>query len=318
MQKKTTFIRRLDTRKDLMQTAELIEISFSPHLDPDGHHYLRQIRRAAKNHRLVKWAFAAGEWVSYPLNGFVWEENDRVVGNLSLIPFYWKRRWIVLIANVSVHPDFRRKGIARQLTQHAIDYLKRMKVASVWLHVREENHIARKLYGSFDFIERNHRDTWVSKDPYPLLASRSNDRIEKSRNRQDWSLQEEWLKLNYPKEIRWHLSFDSSRFKPGIVTALKRHFAGQKMEHFSAFQQGKIVAIATWEPSFTYADPIWLAVKPGCETVIPLLLSKIKMEHSPSRRLIINYPAGKSHTHFSQAGFELVNTLVWMEITSKQ
>jgi ribosomal protein S18 acetylase RimI-like enzyme len=297
-----------------MQVAELIETSFGPHLDPDGHIYIRQIRKAANNHRLVKWTFAAGEWISYPLNGFVWQEDHRVVANLSLIPFHWKRKWIFLIANVAVHPDYRQKGIAGTLTQHALEHLKKLRIDTVWLHVREENFIARHLYESFHFNERCRRDTWVSKEPYLPEKDPANVMIKNARHYRDWPCQEKMLDLFYPEEIRWHLSLNPSLMKPGILSALKRHLNGQQIVHFSAYFENELAAIATWESSFTYADPVTLAVHPGGEKAIPGLLSAVKQKQSPTRPLLINFPAGQLEVIFSRAGFERINRLVWMNL----
>ena len=63
----------------------------------------------------------------------------RIVGNLSLIPFVRRGHVVYLIANVAVHPDYRRRGIARQLTQTALDYLRQRGVSSAWLQVRDDN-----------------------------------------------------------------------------------------------------------------------------------------------------------------------------------
>lgn len=57
-------------------------------------------------------------------SGFVWEENGQIIGNLSLIPSTKGGRRVVVIANVAVHPDHRRRGIAHELTQRALQTLR--------------------------------------------------------------------------------------------------------------------------------------------------------------------------------------------------
>jgi ribosomal protein S18 acetylase RimI-like enzyme len=308
-------LRRLDTRKDLAQAANLIETCFYPNLDPDGYLYLKQIRRAADDHRLVHWSYAAGELVSYPLNGFVWEEDGQVVGNLSLIPFYWKGQWIFLIANVAVHPEFRRRGIARRLTNAALEHLSKLKISSVWLHVREDNLAARYLYESFHFVERSTRDTLVSRNPFPEPEAMSSEYRISSLARQDWASQLTRLQANYPAEIAWHFSFNPERFKPGFWGSFRRHLDGQESKSWSIYKNNTLVVSAFWESSFAYADPIWLATLPGeNQEGIANLLIYIKITHSPARPLTINYPTGKDRTAFTQAGFDLLNTLIWMEI----
>ena len=44
------------------------------------------------------------EIASLPLTGYVWEQDGRIVGNASLIPFRDNGKRIFLIANVATHP----------------------------------------------------------------------------------------------------------------------------------------------------------------------------------------------------------------------
>ena len=115
-------LRPFDVRHDLSRVADLVELCFADSLDPDGQNYLRQMRSAARNPVYLHWASAAAERVPMPLSGYVWEEDKRLVGNLTLIPFNVHGRRYYLIANVAVHPEFRRLGIARKLTSRAIQH----------------------------------------------------------------------------------------------------------------------------------------------------------------------------------------------------
>ncbi len=148
-------IRKVNVRQDLLAVADLIEVCFSSTLDEDGRDYLRHLRWAARDFNYLSWLQGAAERIAAPLYGFVWEENGRIVGNLSLIPFVRRGHFVYLIANVAVHPDYRRNGIAHQLTQTALDYVRRRGVSSVWLQVRDDNPVAYHLYLSLGFIERS-------------------------------------------------------------------------------------------------------------------------------------------------------------------
>ena len=100
-------IRPLDPRRDLGQVADLVELCFKNTLDPDGKDYIRQMRKAARNPMV---GLTGSALVSGPtqMRGYVWEEDSKIVGNLSLIPFYQRLQKIYLIANVAVHPENRR------------------------------------------------------------------------------------------------------------------------------------------------------------------------------------------------------------------
>jgi ribosomal protein S18 acetylase RimI-like enzyme len=49
---------------------------------------------------------------------------------------------IYLIANIATHPDYRRKGIARALTERSMQHAHEKKVDNIWLHV---HHISKTI-----------------------------------------------------------------------------------------------------------------------------------------------------------------------------
>jgi hypothetical protein len=55
------------------------------------------------------------------------------------------------MANVAVHPDFRRMGIGRQLLEEAVDYIKHLQGRDILLQVRLHNSAAIRLYESLGF-----------------------------------------------------------------------------------------------------------------------------------------------------------------------
>jgi predicted N-acetyltransferase YhbS len=120
-------LRAINVLRDLPEVADLIELCFFNTMDGEGQRYVRDMRRAGHDDSFLKWASRAAESTSLPLSGYVWEENGRIVGNASLVPFRHQKKRIYLIANVAVHPDYRRKGIARAVTERAM------------LHAREKD-----------------------------------------------------------------------------------------------------------------------------------------------------------------------------------
>ncbi len=55
------------------------------------------------------------------------------------------------LLNLAIHPNWRKKGLAAQLLNHAIDFLKRKNAAHFFLEVREGNLDAIRLYSKFGF-----------------------------------------------------------------------------------------------------------------------------------------------------------------------
>lgn len=312
---KTTHIRLLDVHRDLSPVADLIEICFASTLDADGREYLRQIRRAAADPAYLRWVAGAFERVSMPLFGYIWEQDRRVIGNLSLIPIYKNRQWVYLIANVAVHPDYRRQGIARELTLRALDHIRERRVRSAWLQVRDDNASAYHLYRASGFVERSRRTTWVNKFNPPVSL---NGEIEVTGRRAgDWEKQRAWLEEIYPLDVTWNLSYELGRFHPGILRQTWQWLNGETQEHWAARSAAsrQPLGFASWEPQRTNNDQIWLCAPPETEDAAArALLPHVRQYLAARRRPInVNFPFQRAVKAFSDMGFSALNTLIWME-----
>ncbi len=207
-------LRPLDVRRDLGAVADLVELCFADTLDPEGRKYLREMRATARNKHLLRWFGSLGERGPTPVSGYVWEQDSRLVGNLSLIPLISQGSRRYLIANVAVHPQYRGRGIARSMTIAAMDYARGRKVKVVWLQVRHDNPPALHLYTSLGFRQRAQRTTWnntrdVQHTPTPAGVVLGQQRY------RHWAQQRAWLERLYPPEMEWHLRLDGKRDQRG-------------------------------------------------------------------------------------------------------
>lgn len=310
----TLHIRPVDVRRDISAIADLIDVCFAPFMDADGQEYLRHLRRAAEDPSLQRWVDGPNERVSLPLSGYVWEENGRIVGNLSLIPFYRRGVWRTMIANVAVHPDFRRRKIARQLTLKALEHIREHRVPEAWLQVRVDNPAAQALYLSLGFQERSRRATWElyhNDAPMPSLALVEVNR----RGSKDWLAQSAWLERIYPPEVAWNLGFAADNMAPSLWKTAWRWIENDILDHWRACKFDETLGFVTWEAPAHTAGAVWLAPNPTCEDEAMLALLAILRQYIPVRRPIsLNYPAGLAASAFQQAGFTLLNTLIWMSV----
>jgi ribosomal protein S18 acetylase RimI-like enzyme len=308
-------IRPLDTHRDLAQAADLIELCFSATMDDDGRSYLRQIRGAGEDHNQVSWVPGAGERISVPLYGYVWEENGRIVGNLSLIPFMDGLKWIYLIANVAVHPAYRGQGIGRILTERALEHIQEREAAA-WLQVRDDNDIAQNLYRSLGFIEKARRTNWRYKPGNAAgTPPISPEVVIQNRSSTIWKDQKFWLNQAYPPEIGWYLSFNKKRYGPSLWQTFIRFVGGNDMRHWSGYLNNRLIGVVTWEPGRS-VDVIWLGLDIKYEDVaIQALVTYLCNTLCNRPGFIINYPANRGKQALRKVSFVEQNTLIWMEKT---
>lgn len=308
-------IRPLRSRNDLAAVADLVELCFADSMDPDGREYLRQMRRIARNN----YEYAPGMYPfdrgKLPIKGFIWEEDGQVIGNLTIISFIQGDFRTYLIANVAVHPNYRRRGIARKLTMAGLEYARTHGAPTTWLHVRDDNLGAIELYRQLGFIERARRSTWQAE----LTSSRAKLSLPegvqiRTPPRRDWPSIAQWLDLNYPPEVSWNFKFDKENYQPGVWFEFWRFMKGERMIHLAVYKNSQVIGSMIWEPTTLYADALWIASPPEFENeAIPALLSKSRTWLPSSRPLAVNYPAGRADQAFLMCDFSLQNTLIWME-----
>lgn len=75
------------------------------------------------------------------------------------------------ITNVAVHPDYRRKGFAKQLIEALIVIAKEKKLTSLTLEVREHNEAAISLYEAMGFEQVGRRKGYYEGKEDALLMT---------------------------------------------------------------------------------------------------------------------------------------------------
>lgn len=306
-------LRRLDIRRDLAKVADLVELCFYDTLDPEGRQYLSEMRRAAKNASLLGWASNLMDESPMPPSGYVWEEDGRLVGNLSLIPIAWQGKKGYMIANVATHPEYRGRGIAMALTITALKHAREHGSASVWLQVRDDNPTAIHIYEVNGFIERQRRTSWYSGPSNRVFDKPAGVKISR-RTSAHWRLQREWLQRLYPAELNWNMPLDWNLFRPDIWGKVYRTFVLEFLQHWSVVRDGKLEGVLSWRHTSSFTDPLWLAI-PGNidQDALLVLLSRTRDIIRVTQPLSLNFPAGEAAEVLKLAGFYAQQTLIWME-----
>jgi len=139
-------LRPYDPFRDTDAVADVIEAAFGDELALTGNEIIGEMRRWARWWPLL--------WLLNPVDplsaGFVWLEEGRIVGNISL----WltdPRAGHWLISNVAVLADYRRRGIGQRLVAAGLDLIRARGGKAALLQVRQDNPAAIALYARFGF-----------------------------------------------------------------------------------------------------------------------------------------------------------------------
>ena len=137
-------LRPVNPGSDLVDLADLVELVFGPGMDQAGREAVREMRLLGRS---GLGALPGMNDLAQGLGlGYVWEVQGRLVGNISLFASNKPHPDTWLIANVGVHPDFRRRGIGDRLVQAGLAQIRRRGGRLALLQVDCDNDTARRLY----------------------------------------------------------------------------------------------------------------------------------------------------------------------------
>jgi ribosomal protein S18 acetylase RimI-like enzyme len=306
-------LRPLNVLRDLSEVADLIELCFSPTMDNDGQRYLSDMRRASRDDSFLRWASRMTETASLPMMGYVWEQDGRIIGNASLILFRDRGKRIFLVANVATHPDHRRRGIGRALTERVMKQARDRNASAIWLHVRDDNPGAISLYQDLGFQEIARRTTWQA-SPEPRLAYPESDIKIVPRHPRFWPLQQDWLHRFYPKDLSWYQSWNINALRPGLWNWVYLLFIDFNIKQWAAVQNDELLATLAWMPQGGRSESLYAATGStgASPEALTLLLIHARRAIGYPPYLTLDYPAEEMTQAISAAGFKPRRTLLWM------
>lgn len=142
-------IRPLDYARDLDALGELLDLAFQEEIIGSSAQMRQEFRLYARLMYFFHWIYLI-PMLRDSFRGFVWLEDGKLVGNVTLSTVnYDRRRW--LISNVATHPSYRRHSIATQLMQRAIEEATHRGAEIIMLDVRLNNTGAIQLYEKLGF-----------------------------------------------------------------------------------------------------------------------------------------------------------------------
>lgn len=238
------------------QVMRLLNRVFRQSLDADG----RRALNSMSNHTTT--LMRLQHWSSKIAPGFIWEFEKQIVGNVSIIPTKVNGR--IIIANVAVHEDFRRRGIARGLMEATLNHLHARGTETVMLQVDVDNHGAEHLYRSLGFHDMGSTTYWLAapgqwrelayEDAFEIRPMRGNE------HRVAYAVDND----SYPLDLNWPDPINHTLYKPSFWRAIDDFMNGRSHE-------------------------VWVA--PSEDNHQPLALGAIWSEWGRPHRLTMRVPA---------------------------
>ncbi len=239
-------MRPLDIARDLNGFGDLNAIAFSGELSRRGtdiHEELKSIRRLIP---VVKALGRVSDGFRHLIDGFVWENNSQIVGSVLVQRMgNDNTRWY--IAAVAVHPNYRRRGIARRLLNAAIEHARAHGAHACILDVRVDNAPAYELYKSLGFIHYDSTSEFkleaLPDGPFPKISPPYKLRPWRLR---EWKISHQLTLAETPKRVQEFLPIREDVYR---ITSLQRmtlpminRLQGLAVHRFVIEHNGKPVA----------------------------------------------------------------------------
>jgi predicted N-acetyltransferase YhbS len=304
-------LRPVNPRSDMAQVADLIGLAFRGELDAGGLQMIREMR-----------AFGRAGWLGYQLSrlmlppaarphGFVWQEQGHIVGNASLLAVEgYPQRWV--LANVAVHPEWRRRGIARMLVVASLAEAARLGAHRLILQVGQSKREVQALYANLGFVTTSARTLWTrpARLPAPLGVAQDGPQ---PRLPAEWEEQWTFLKLLHPEGLIWPFPPEDDLFRP---TGMSAFLGAGRVRHWLWRQEGEIVASLTAQARAALQE--WRLIL-GCAPAMRGKLEAAMLAHAlaelPSDLpASLEYPSGPPDAALEALGFRAGRALTWMAL----
>lgn len=228
----TPELRRVQLRQDLGAIADLIELAFGQTMDASGKAAVREMRALSQS-GFVLWLLTGFDRaITRSLgSGYVWVDSgtNKLVGNVSIYPTGYDNAWVV--ANVAVHPNFRRRGIALTMMEAALETIAQKRGSEAILQVEAHNEGAKRLYEQLGFSTLRTFTRWRRRpyqEPPTPLSNRPQITLAGGRDwRSIWNLAES-VRSNAQGGMGWLRPTYLHVFRPSLWKSV----FGAKVERF--------------------------------------------------------------------------------------
>ncbi|MBK8934753.1 MAG: GNAT family N-acetyltransferase [Candidatus Promineifilaceae bacterium] len=308
--------RPINLNKDIPQVLELLQIAFGESLDAEGRRALQgYYAPQSQMQPAILWRLNPA--ASRLSQGYVWEENGRVVGNTTLLTTRLHGRF--LIVNVAVHPDYRRRGIARLLMQAVTDNVRQRGGREILLQVDHNNSHAIDLYTDLGYANLGAMTTWTAvAGRVHALENPSTIPIRELRAR-EWHQAYDLDRLALSPDLNWPEPILPDTYRLGFWRRVANFTNARTAETWVAARHERLVGMASIWSEWGRAHQLLLRVQPNWmgELERPLLAKALRrLPYLPRRNIRIDHPADDQLTNdlLREANFKPQRTLIHMRL----
>jgi len=299
--------------------ADLIELCFAADMDAGGRSVIREMRFVSH----FGWALPALNAIGlaqYPwLQGFVWVEEGKVVGCVNVQPGTGQAAtW--LIANVAVHPRFRRQGIALAMVRASLDLVHRQGGTAVQLQVDDDNQGAIELYRQMGFTHVTTHTAWARPALTPAPELPLTDLHIRRRRPDEWAEEMDLARRVRPEGFLWNQPLRAADFNSTLMQSVDRWLAAQVEEHWVAKdpQSGQLAGSLVVRINYPEGDRLILCVHPDYEGRVekPLLAEGLRRVAQRPWLTRIEHPseAAAAEAALREYKFERGRALRWLKL----
>lgn len=311
-------LRPVDMSRDISQIVDLLRMVFKDTLDIEDRQWLGDAGQSYMPEALTRLNPAASRLA----NGFVWVADGRIVGNATLLPTkIWGR---YLVANVAVHPSYRRHGIARELMHAVTDSVRARHGRVILLQVVKDNYPAIDLYTSLGYQSVGDMTTWYAtsgrtRQISAILSSGPAPEVRPLSNRM-WRAAYQLDTSCVPADLNWPEPLPPDAYRQSIFRRIGDFFGGRQMETWAITEDdNQITGLAsiTGEWGRVHLVSLRVAASRAGQFERPLLAKIMRrISYLPRRNIRIDHPDDDSVTNelLQEANFIAQRTLTHMRL----